>query len=153
MDHLRIFVLVLHVSAAAILFGGSLGTVRSLKAGLELSRDAFKLTTSEAARRGRIMGMSSLLTFATGLVLIFMMGGFARVPVNFHMALGIFLGAIALSSILLRPTVTKLADLAQAETTDKDAARKLIARLAMGTGLVHLLWIVTLALMFTRIYK
>jgi hypothetical protein len=153
MDPLRIFVLVLHISAAAILFGGPLGTVRSLKAHLELSRDAFKLATSEAARRGRLMGMSSIVTLLTGLALIFLAGGFAQVPLNYHMALGILLGAIAISSVLVRPTVTKLAGLAQAENLDKDAALQLIKRLAMGTGILHLLWVITLVLMFVRIYK
>lgn len=153
MDPLKVAVLVLHVSAAAILFGGPLGTVRNLKASLELGRDAFKLATSEAARRGRLLGMSSLLTLATGVALIFMAGGFGTVPLNFHIALGILLGAIVVSSAVVRPTVTKLVETAAADSLNQDAALKLIKRLAMGTGILHLLWLVTLILMFVRIYK
>lgn len=153
MDPLRVIVLVLHISAAALLFGGATGIVRNLKATLELGRDAFKLATLDAAKRGRLMGMSSIATLATGLSLIFMAGGFAVVPLNFHIALGIMLGAIGISAVIVRPSVTKLASLALAEKLDKGASLKLIQRLAMGTGILHLLWLVTLTLMFVRIYK
>lgn len=153
MDPLRVIVLVLHVTAAALLFGGGTGIVRNLKTTLELGKEVFKLATADAARRSRLVGMSSLLTLATGLALIFMTGGFAQVSLNFHIALAVMLAAIVVSSVLVRPSVMKLAGLAQAENIDKDAARSLIKRLAMGIGIVHLLWLITLTLMFVRIYK
>lgn len=153
MDPLRLVVLLVHISAAALLFGGGIGIVRNLKATLELSRDAFKLATADAVRRGNLMGLGSILTLATGLGLMFMAGGFAAVPLNFHMALAIMLGAIVVSSVIVRPSVMKLSGLALAENVDKEACLKLTKRLAMGTGILHLLWFAMLTLMFLRIYK
>lgn len=153
MDPLRIIVLVLHISAAAFLIGVPTGTVRNLKANLQLGKDAFKQATEDASRRGKLAGMSSLLTLATGLTLIFMAGGFGSVPLNFHMALTLMLVAIVLSAVLIRPTITKLAQLALVEPIDKGAALGLTKRIAMGTGILHLLWLIMLTLMFVRIYK
>lgn len=153
MDPLRLAVLVLHISAAALVFGGATGIVRSLKTNLELGGEAFKLATGGAARQSRIVAMSSIVTLASGLGLIFMAGGFGAVPLNFHIALAIMLGAIVVSSVTVGPSVMKLSGLALAENVDKDASLKLIKRIAMGTGILHLLWLIMLTLMFVRIYK
>jgi hypothetical protein len=53
----------------------------------------------------------------------------------------------------MRPNTMKLGKLARAETLDKSAALPGIKKLAMGQGILHLLWFATLALMFVRIYK
>jgi hypothetical protein len=82
-----------------------------------------------------------------------MIGGFKAAPLNFHMALGVMLFAIAFSASFMRPNTMKLVKLAQGATVDHDAARACIKKLAMGQGILHLLWVVTLSLMFVRFYR
>lgn len=153
MDHARTALLVLHISAAAILIGASAGLVRNLKRTLEAGKAAFVIATEDAARRAKLMGICSLLTVATGVILIFMIGGFGGAPLNFHIALTIMLGAIIFSAAFMRPATVKLVKLAQTEPLDTSTARSSIKKLAMGQGILHLLWVVTLVLMFTRIYR
>lgn len=153
MDPLRITVLILHISSAALLLGVPLGIVRNLKANLELGKDAFRVATVDASRRGQLTGISALLTLATGLALIFMSGGFGAVPLNFHMALTAMLVALVVAAVLIRPATTKLAQIAVKETLDRQGALALTKRLAMGTGILHLLWLIMLTLMLVRIYK
>jgi hypothetical protein len=153
MSTLRTVTLVIHISAAAMLIGANTGVVRNLTNTLELSREAFLIAVRDAAKRGAILGICSLLTLATGLALIFMMGGMAVAPLNYHMALGLMLGAIVVSSVLMRPSGAKLMEVAQAETLDKARAASLIKKLAMGQGILHLMWLVTLTLMLVPIYK
>lgn len=153
METLRIIVLVIHVSAAAILVGASAGLVRNLKRTLDLGAAAFLVAAEDCARRAKLMGMSSILTIATGLGLIFMLGGFARAPINFHIALALMLGAIGFSSVFMRPRAMKLLSVAKTEPFDKDLALGTIKKMAMGQGILHLLWVTTLTLMFVRIYR
>lgn len=153
MDPVRIALLVLHISAAAILIGASAGLVRNLKKTLEAGKAAFVIATEDAARRAKLMGICSLVTIGTGLCLIFLMGGFAVAPLNFHMALGIMLVAVLFSALFMRPATVKLVKLAQAEPFDPSGARSQIKKLAMGQGILHLLWVVTLVLMLVRIYR
>ncbi len=153
MDPLRIVLLVLHISAAALLMGLPMGIVRNIKANLEIGPAAFKQATTDAARRGTLASVGSLVTLASGITLIFLAGGFGSVPLNFHIALTLMLVAIVISSVLVRPTVTRLAQVSLKEPIDKEAALGLVKRIAMGTGILHMLWLVMLTLMFVRIYK
>jgi hypothetical protein len=135
------------------LIGANTGLVRNLKRTLDLGKDAFVVATEDGAKRARLIGMCSLATIATGLVLIFMIGGFARAPINFHIALATMLVAITFSSVFMRPQMMKLVGLGKAESLDPSAALAHIKKLAMGQGILHLLWVATLTLMFVRIYK
>lgn len=153
MEALRIILLVVHVTAAALLLGAPVGVARTIKSSLDSSKSAFESAARDGARRAAIASGGSLIVLLTGIALIFTVGGFARAPINFHMALGIMLVALVVSAVIVRPMGTKLVDLAKAETIDKDAARSLIKRQAMGVGILHLLWLSMLTLMFVRMYR
>lgn len=153
MEPLRLVVLVLHISAAALLLGAPLGLSRNLKASLDAGKAAFQLAAQDAARRGSIAGGSAILTLLTGLALIFIAGGFGRVPLNFHVALLVMLIAFAVVAAMVRPSITQIVALAGSETLDKETALKHIKKQAMGTGIVHLLWLVNLVLMLVHFYR
>jgi hypothetical protein len=153
MEPLRLIVLVLHISAAALLLGAPTGLTRNLKASLDAGKAAFGQAAQDAARRGKVAGGSAVLTLLTGLALIFIAGGFGRVPFNFHIALLVMLVAFAVVGALVRPSITKIVALSNMETLDKDAALQLIKKQAMGTGIVHLLWLVNLVLMLVHFYR
>ncbi len=153
MQFVRILVLVLHVSAAAVLLGGGTGLMRHLRRTLEVGGEAFRLATLDAERRNRIMGICSLVTLLTGLGLIFLMGGFKVAPLNFHIALGNMLVATAISAAMLKPAAAKLVELGARPELDRAGVASLLKKLQIGQGILHLIWLANLVLMFVRIYR
>ena len=101
--------LILHIASAALLFGGGIGLVRNLKRCFDAGKAAFSAATLDASKRGKIMSAASLSTIATGLGLIFSVGGFKAIPVTIHIALTLMLIAVGVSSVLIRPNTMKLA--------------------------------------------
>lgn len=150
MDLVYKILLILHIASAALLFGGGIGLVSNLKRCLQAGQAAFTPATADAAKRGGIMGAASLATLATGLGLIFAVGGFKAIPVTIHIALTLMLVAIGVSSVLIRPNTMKLVKFAGAETLDSAAIQASIKKIAMGTGILHLIWITILILMIAK---
>lgn len=140
-------VLFAHIAFAAALFGAPLGMVRNIKNSLAAGPQAFKAAAADAQVRAKVAGASSVLTLLTGVGLIFVKGGFSGVSKSYHISLTLMLVLVVVGVALLRPTVDKIAAAADAATIDAAAAGKLVKRLAMGTGIVHLLWAVLLFLM------
>ena len=145
--------LVIHISAAALTLGSSTGLLRLLRRGLEAGQAAFSLAVEDGARRGRIMGMSALATLWTGLSLIFVIGGIKAAPLNIHIALTLMLGAVGVSLAIMRPNMGRLVALSSAPTLDVATVKQHIKKLAMGQGILHLLWLCILVMMLVRIEK
>jgi hypothetical protein len=150
MEYFKVLVLIVHISAAAVLFGVPLGLTRMVRGALAKGSETFKLAAQEAAFKGKLAGMSSMVTLMSGLGLIFLAGGFAIVPKNFHAALALMLGAFAVSITVMRPNIARLVEASLKEPIDESSARAAVAKLGMGTGILHALWIVILGLMFVR---
>jgi hypothetical protein len=72
------------------------------------SRDVKVAMHAAAMRAGNLSGLFGLLTFATGLVLIFYKGGFKVVPPTIHASMGLILVMIAIGSFFLRPAGKKI---------------------------------------------
>jgi hypothetical protein len=150
MEYFKILVLVVHISASALLFGAPLGLPRLVRNGLAKGGESFRLAAGEAAFKAKLAGMGSMVTLMSGLGLIFLGGGFAIVPKNFHAALLVMLGAFAISISVMRPNTMRLVEASQKEPIDEAAARQAIGKLGMGSGILHALWLVILILMFVR---
>jgi hypothetical protein len=144
------FLLVIHISAAAVTLGASTGLLRNLRRTLAAGKQAFALAAEDAQRRGKIMGVSAFMVLWTGLALIFVRGGFAAVPVPIHIALTVMLAAFAVSITIMRPTSAQIVALSQAEPLDQGAISKKLKKLAMGQGILHFCWILMLLLMIVR---
>lgn len=147
---LKLALLLVHVSFAAVLFGAPMGLVGNVRRALGAGDESLRIAAIDAARRAKMAGMSSILTLLTGIGLIFVAGGFAAVSKNFHAALGLMLVAVGLSVAIMRPNTAKLVAAAQAQPSDRGAAEAALKKLAMGSGVLHLLWVILLALMFYR---
>ncbi len=148
---LRIILLMVHITAAAFLFGGSAGVARPLRRTIDLGGKAFLLAAEDALRRGRMLGVSSIMTTMTGIGLMFATyQGFGPAPKNFHAALGLILVSIAVSATILRPATAAVVQLARVEPLDRTAVRAKLKRIAMGQGIMHLLWVLILLLMLVR---
>lgn len=147
---MRTVLLILHIASAALLFGTGTGLVRQLKRQAELGGKSLLIAAEDAARRGSIMSGASLFTIATGVALIFNLGGFAAAPKNFHTALLVMLGLMAVGLGVLKPAAARIEAQAKSETPDQAVIGSSIKKIAMGQGIMHLLWLVLLILMFVR---
>jgi hypothetical protein len=150
MEFIKLLLVVIHVSAAALLFGAPLGVVRMARSALAKGEESFKFAAQEAARRGKLTFIAALVTLVTGLSLIFMIGGFALAPKNFHTALLLLLLGTVFSVAWMKPNTTRLVQASEQSPLDRAAAEKALGKLGMGSGILQALWLVVLTLMFFR---
>ena len=141
---------IFHVTCAAILFGLPLGLPGTCRRAMAASQGALQVAAADAVRKGKILGGASLLTLVTGVSLIMSVGGFGAAPKNFHAALGLMIVAIVVSAGIIRPAGSNLVIAAAGDTLKQDLANQSIKKMAMGSGILQLMWLSMLALMFTR---
>lgn len=148
---LRIVLLLVHITAAAFLFGGSAGMARPVRRSLSLGQKAILSAAEDLLRRGQMVGSSGLVTLLSGVVLLATRTeGFGASPKNFHAALGLMLVSVLVSAFVLRPTGQAILAEAQKEVPHSERIGALLKRLGAGQGILHLLWVVLLVLMFVR---
>lgn len=151
MQILRIALLLVHISFAAILFGGGLGVRKSIQSSLAVGPAALRATLAGVAERSKLIGVSSIVTLLSGVALIFVSyGGFKDAPKNFHTAIVTMLIATAVTMALLRPALGAIGVEAARETPDGAVIGAQLKKLSMAQGVLHLLWLATLTLMFSR---
>jgi hypothetical protein len=150
---LRIGLLVIHITAAAILFGGMLGVPRLVRRSLDLGTETLRMAAAEAKKRAGLSAVASIATLWTGVGLIFLMGGFKFAPLNFHMALGLMLGAVTINLTFMRPAVKSVVLESAKPAPARQVIEGALKRISMAQGILHLLWITNLILMFHRISK
>ncbi len=141
--------LAVHVIAAAALFGGTLFLTGSCRRALKAGDEALRHAAGEARRVETLAKISSTLTLLTGIGLILVTGGFANVNPRFHAAMGLMVVAIVFSAAVMGPGVKRLSA-AAGEVVDKAAAEAAIKKLAMGSGVLHTLWLILLVMMVWR---
>jgi hypothetical protein len=140
---------VLHVIFGALWFGGPLLIGSTIKSALPHGRPAIHAAAGVANRMATFGLVGNLGSLLTGVGLIFWRyGGMKGLPVRFHIALGLGLIGAVLGFVLLKPTASKLLAAAGAEGFTAEAAGPAKKRLAMATGINHLLWLVALTLMY-----
>lgn len=146
-DPVYLILVVLHIACAATAFGLTLSSGPSLRRATGASRDVKVAMHAAAMRAGNLSGLFGLLTFATGLALIFYKGGFKTVPPTIHAAMGLILVMIAIGTFFLKPAGKKIG---AAIDQGDDAWRASLKPFAMGHGIMSLLWVVILVLMFIK---
>lgn len=124
----------LHIITAAAWFG----------LGLSLSAQARAAAgaSDSGARTVKMMGLFSVLTLAFGLLALLLGRGFAGYGPQFHTSLLLIAALVGVQYLLIGPAWAKLAA--------GDAGAR--GRVAMGTGIGHVLWLVTLVLMLWERY-
>ena len=146
MDIARVILIVLHVAFAAVAFAVPLGMPGSLKRARAHGPEAFLAAAQDARRRDMLAGITWLLTLITGVAPIFVNGGFKAMPPHYPAANGLVILVVAFGFLFIRPAVAGVVKAAEAH--DDTRATSLIKRIAMGSGIVQLVWLVTLVLMF-----
>ncbi len=139
---LKNILVLLHVITAAGWFGLALsigGMARKAAAG------AGAPVLEEGAKTIKLMGIFIVLTFVFGLVAFLLGGGFGGYGPQYHTSLSLIVILIAIQYGMIAPSWRKLS-MGHASAA---SARK---RIGMGVGIGHLLWLITLILMFWNHY-
>lgn len=144
------FLLVFHVMGAMLWFGGSMSMPRRARTALECELSSARVQLRALAREGRMLALAGLVTFVTGVSLVFTRGGFAGLPVRYHVSLLLSLIWIVIGAVLVRRTVEGLVAASEGETLAEgtDAG---VRRLAMLTGIQHALFSTVTVLMLWRL--
>lgn len=135
-----------HIAAMAVWLAGGLGIAGDVRRTLARGKPHTELLVPRVDRALTIAMIAGLLTIATGLGLVFVVyGGMKGLPIRYHASLGLALVAYALLFTVLKPATARLEEaLSKGEGRDLRALSK---RIAMLTGIDHLLKIVILVLM------
>ena len=134
---------ILHILFAAAWFGLGLRLAGQARKALSLDRAAGLALATDGGRTIFHMNASIVLTTLFAYATLFL-GGAGSYGPSFHISSTLILVLVAVQFFLIRPGWKRLT-LAIDGGTDGDAARK---RIAMGTGIGHLLWMIILVLMF-----
>lgn len=147
---MKTVVLIVHVAAAAVVLGSSLGWGRLLRQSVDAGQAAARVAIADVVRRLTLVRITSFMTLFTGVALILFSGGFAVVPKSYHIALTLMLVSVGWGLLGLAPKVKALNQVAAAPEFDAARFRAGIGKVGMGTGIVHALWLSMLVLMFFR---
>lgn len=133
---LYVFV-ILHIVTAAAWFGLALPLSRRGRL-VAAGGPAAAPLAEEGNRTVTMLGVFAVLTFVFGLVALFLGGGFGAYGPQYHTSMLLILILIGVHYGLVRPGWNAL------RAGDAGGQK----RVAMGTGIGHLLWLVILVLMF-----
>lgn len=137
-----------HILAAATWFAGTLTLASDVRRSLELGGTAARGMVDRVQRALLLSSAAGLGTLASGLGLIFFLGGFAHLPVRIHVGFGLSLVALAFEVSALAGAFRDVADAVTRENPDE--ARVAARRVAAFTGVLHLVRTVVLVLMVLR---
>jgi hypothetical protein len=147
MDSTTLSVLrLLHILFTAVWFGAGLTIAGDVRRTLERGKPH---TDALGERVNRSLGMvmgAGVATVVTGFALVFARGGFGAVGPAIHTSILLSLGILGIDAVGKRGT-WKTIEGQLGTDAGITAAKKLSGRLAMFSGIGHLLWLVTLGLM------
>ncbi|MFO8232710.1 MAG: hypothetical protein R6U20_08590 [Longimonas sp.] len=146
---LNTVLVLIHIVTASAWFGLGLRLAGKARAVLSLEGAAAAALAEDTRSTVTWMNGFIVLTLVFAYANFFTSGGFAAYGPQFHAALTLMLVLVGVQFFMIRPGWNTLADLvsngADATSDAADSARK---KVAIGTGIGHLLWVVLLVLMY-----
>ena len=140
---------VLHIVTASAWFGLGLRLAGKARTVLSLQGPAAAALAEDTRSTVKWMNGFIVLTLIFAYANFFYGGGFTGYPPQYHASLTLMLVLVGVQFLLIRPGWNSLADVvaegADAASEAADGARK---KVAIGTGIGHLLWLVLLILMY-----
>jgi hypothetical protein len=130
----------------SIWFGAALSWVRDIKKSLELGEPHLKPMVSRINSMSILSTISGTITIVTGVVFIFLKGGFGVVPIRIHIGFTFALAMFVIGVFVIRPTWAKIEGTI-ASNGDINNAKLNSKKIAMLTSIFHLLWLLTLVTM------
>lgn len=146
---------VLHVITAAAWFGLGLRLAGRARKVLELGGEAGAALASDGAGSVRQMNIFLVLTFLFSIGAFIAGGHFSTYGPVYHTSLLLIVVLLGIQFFAIRPGWNTLQAAVTAEidaSPNPDAAESARKRVAIGTGVGHLLWLVLLILMFWKYF-
>jgi uncharacterized membrane protein len=135
----------LHLLSMAVWVGGGLTIAGDVRRTISRGKPHTDILAARIERSLGINAVAATFTLLSGLGLVFGKGGFGAISPMVHAGFALALVVFATELLGLRPTVAKLGQtLANGEAKD---LKSMQARIAMFTGIGHLLKLVILVLM------
>lgn len=143
---------IIHILFAATWFGGSLSIAADARRALTAADSGGELLIESASKAFSRSFFAMIVTFGSGLALIFAKGGMGAVDFKIHIAMVTTLLCLVIRVALSMPALGKIRKGVSAGGSDAEEAKSKVKLLAMGIGIEHLLWLATLVLMVASIY-
>jgi len=148
---LKWVLVVLHIITAAAWFGLGLRLAAWARKTVERSGNAAVVMAEDGQRSVKLMTVFVVLTAVFSIAAFVVGGAFARYGVAYHTSLLLIILLMLDQILVIRPAWNTLVT---AVSSDGPSASEIMAsakkRVAIGTGVGHLLWLVMLILMFSN---
>lgn len=149
---LKAIFVVLHVITAAAWFGLGLRVAGRARKVIELGGDAGAALASDGADSVWQMNLFVVLTLVFSLGAFIAGGHFAAYGPIYHSSVTLIVLLVLDQLFVIRPGWNALQDAVAGASLDADAAESARKRVAIGTGVGHLLWLIMLVLMLWNRY-
>jgi len=148
---LKWILVILHIITAAAWFGLGLRLAGQARTVLEREGDARATLADEGKQSVWLMNIFILLTLLFSVGAFIAGGHFDRYGPAYHSAITLIVLLTLGQLFVIRPAWNTLKAFADdPESTSKEDAQSAKTRVAMGTGIGHLLWLILLGLMFAN---
>lgn len=137
-----------HILSMSVWFASGLFIAGDVRRTLARGKPHTELLTGRLVRVVNASTIAGLFTIGTGVGLIFALGGFKSVPKTIHIGLALSLVAFTLLLTLIRPAVVDLDRII--EKGDGKDVRSVTKKIAITTGIDHLLKLAVMTLMVVK---
>lgn len=141
---------ILHIITAAAWFGLGLRLAGQARTVLEKTGDAQRALADDGQQSVRLMNIFIVLTLVFSIGAFVAGGHFAAYGPVYHTALLLIVVLTLVQLVVVRPGWATLQAEVNADDIDTEALDSAKSRVAIGTGVGHLLWLVLLVLMFAN---
>tara|TARA_Y100001934_G_scaffold268201_1_gene349874 strand:+ start:445 stop:900 length:456 start_codon:yes stop_codon:yes gene_type:complete len=135
-----------HIMAASVWFGAVLLTPSDVRRTLDMGRPHVDGLAERLEKSVSISLRAGVLAVLTGFGLIFASGGMAAMHFRIHIGMTLGILMLGIGFLMIMPIVIGICDNIR-QGGDLSEAKSLAPRLGMFSGINHLLWFITLALM------
>lgn len=147
---LKWILVILHIITAAAWFGLGLRLTGQARTILEKSGDAQRALAENGQQSVRLMNIFVVLTLVFSISAFVAGGHFSTYGPVYHTALLLIVVLTSIQLFVIRPGWARLQTAVDAADVDSDALASAKSRVAIGTGVGHLTWLVLLVLMFAN---
>jgi len=142
---------IFHILAATLWFAYPLGQGRGVKLAMAESGTRLQVACKELLRRTKLSMAAGVMTGVSGAALIQLQGGLANAAPQLLFAVGVVLFMLGMTIWVVIPLAMDMEKCSKkAMETEDPALQPLIKKYHSATGLLHLGWLVALALMILR---
>ena len=151
MNMLLVFRL-LHVLFVSVWFGSSLSIGGDAKLALKERENGGQVLMQRTSLAFQRSFAALILTFGSGLAVLFFKGGFSTVGGAIHAAIATTLVAILARAVIAMPALARIRKGISGSDEDAADAESSTGKLSMALGIEHLMFLIGLTLMMVSMY-